>query len=253
MKWKLAVGIVVCVISGLLGLTAGLQLNPQSTMKFVPNWGSLGDWFAAAGTIAAVWVALSQSKKQAEKERPRTKIYQEHKEKTWSVRIVSEGLVPVTVLDASLNYDGSREIGLASWFPKNSALPKKLDRGDALSLIEFSQSNLMRFSRAMVDPVIKALSDLGITPSDGDGGVNEQFFDALAKASSSGAELLIRTAQNDESHQLPDGLVVEMFSIVAEEERSKRLEEVRRYEADRLELRQMLDAALKKPHDPSQQ
>lgn len=249
MNWKLAVGVVVCVICALLGLTAGLKLNPQSTMKFVPNWGSLGDWFAAAGTIAAVWVALSQSKKQAEKERPRTKIYQEYKENAWSVRIVSEGLVPVTVLDASLSYDGVREIDLAPWFPQSSALPKKLERGDALILIDFSESHFTQFSRAIAGPLIRELSDSGITPSDGDGGYNEQFFDTLAKASSRGAELLISTAQDDERHQLPDGLVSEMFSIVSREERSKRQEEIRKYEANRRELRQMLEEALNKPRD----
>lgn len=47
----------VCVISGLLGLTAGINLNPESTVKFVPNWGSVGDWAAGISTFLTLLVA----------------------------------------------------------------------------------------------------------------------------------------------------------------------------------------------------
>ncbi|WP_336352975.1 hypothetical protein [Pseudomonas atacamensis] len=46
-----------CVISGLLGLTAGINMNPQSTVKFVPDWGSLGDWVAGVSALLTFLVA----------------------------------------------------------------------------------------------------------------------------------------------------------------------------------------------------
>ncbi|WP_312387716.1 hypothetical protein [Pseudomonas sp.] len=46
-----------CVSSGLLGLTAGINLNPDSTIKFVPNWGSMGDWLAGLSALLTFVVA----------------------------------------------------------------------------------------------------------------------------------------------------------------------------------------------------
>src|SRR5690606_33024784 len=45
MRWLAGLAVaVLCILSGLLGLTAGINLNPDSTVRFVPNWGSVGDW-----------------------------------------------------------------------------------------------------------------------------------------------------------------------------------------------------------------
>ncbi|QGF94476.1 hypothetical protein GH769_14865 [Pseudomonas sp. CFSAN084952] len=59
MKWIL-IGVVfaLCALCGLLGLTAGINLNPQSTIKFVPAWGSLGDWVSGFFTAVAAATAL---------------------------------------------------------------------------------------------------------------------------------------------------------------------------------------------------
>lgn len=46
--------IAVSVLLVLLGLTAGINLNPQATVKFVPDWGSLGDWVSGVGALLAV-------------------------------------------------------------------------------------------------------------------------------------------------------------------------------------------------------
>lgn len=58
MNW-LAGGLVVFagVVFGLLGLTAGINLNPESTVKYIPNWGSLGDWVAGISALLTFVVA----------------------------------------------------------------------------------------------------------------------------------------------------------------------------------------------------
>jgi len=65
MKWILCfVVLFLCALSGLLGLTAGINLNPESTVKFVPVWGSLGDWISGLGALLAVLVTLWLADKQ---------------------------------------------------------------------------------------------------------------------------------------------------------------------------------------------
>lgn len=54
----LVVVIVACVACGLLGLTAGINLNPSSTTKYIPDWGSVGDWVSGLGALAAVWAMV---------------------------------------------------------------------------------------------------------------------------------------------------------------------------------------------------
>ncbi|MCP1506832.1 hypothetical protein J2Y83_002805 [Pseudomonas marginalis] len=56
MNWLMGFGaIFLCVACGLLGLTAGINLNPQSTVRFVPDWGSLADWVSGIGALSAVF------------------------------------------------------------------------------------------------------------------------------------------------------------------------------------------------------
>ncbi|VVP25597.1 hypothetical protein PS876_04064 [Pseudomonas fluorescens] len=54
----LVIAAVACVVCGLLGLTAGINLNPSSTTRYVPDWGSLGDWVSGLGALAAVWAMV---------------------------------------------------------------------------------------------------------------------------------------------------------------------------------------------------
>lgn len=53
MKWITVAcySVAFLIIGGFAGLTMGINLHPESTVRFVPNWGSLGDWVAG---IAAV-------------------------------------------------------------------------------------------------------------------------------------------------------------------------------------------------------
>ena len=72
MKYFIALGVLAAlVLGGLLGLTAGINLNPNASVKFVPNWGSLGDWVSGVGAllavVVAVWLAETQRKDNAEK------------------------------------------------------------------------------------------------------------------------------------------------------------------------------------------
>lgn len=52
------VAIFLLVVAGLLGLVAGINLNPQSTVRYVPDWGSLGDWVAGISGLFTFCVAF---------------------------------------------------------------------------------------------------------------------------------------------------------------------------------------------------
>lgn len=92
-----ALGGSACLISGLAGLTAGINLNPVSTVRFVPNWGSLGDWVAGLGAFAAIAVALWQFHIQRKEDVEDLFIDQVQHRDRWRVSIVSKGKRPARV------------------------------------------------------------------------------------------------------------------------------------------------------------
>lgn len=108
MNYFLVAGFVLgCALSGLAGLTAGLNLNPASIVRFVPNWGSLGDWVAGLGAFFAVGVALWQSHLQRKEDVEDLVIKQAQGRDRWKVSVVSKGKRPARVQYVSFY---SREI-----------------------------------------------------------------------------------------------------------------------------------------------
>jgi len=85
---------VVGVLSALAGLTAGINFNPQSTVKFVPDWGSLGDWVSGVGAFGAIWVALALANKQRSQELPDLRFSMSGK---YTFTLVNHGKLPVMV------------------------------------------------------------------------------------------------------------------------------------------------------------
>jgi len=102
MTWVLAgVAIAASFICGLLGLTAGINLNPASTVRYVPNWGSLGDWVAGIGALLAVITTLvmaSRSERQQDRlKRDSLAVQQGASSAYISVRFTSLGMYPAKV------------------------------------------------------------------------------------------------------------------------------------------------------------
>lgn len=226
MNWILYfVVLVLCALSGLAGLTAGINLNPASTVKFVPVWGSAGDWVAGLGALLAVVVALLQSARQQEKERAKAKIFSEHGDDYWSVRVLSEGLVPVTVLSVRLEYDNyQRFIDLCTRPGSKLSLPHKLERGETLSILELNTTSFWNFSLGFGEPIVRALNDSGLHPADYSFGFNEVFFDQLKSAGLHRARLFFRTAHEDIKYELPQSLIASLIdqSVIAQRQRRER-------------------------------
>lgn len=250
MKWILfGVVLALCVVCGLLGLTVGINLNPQSTVKFVPAWGSLGDWVAGIGAIFAVGVAVWQSLLQQQREKAKASITQEYYKEFWCIRLLSEGVVPVTVLSVRLAYNISKTIDLAVWLTADAAPPRKLERGEVMTLIQLSDLDFGAFARHLADPLIMDLSAEGVTPGDGNLGFNEKYFGTLKAASERDAFLLIRTAHEEMAWKVPREVISDLFKMVIETDREIRLREINRQKESMSEMLSMLQQSESKPGD----
>lgn len=93
--------IAACAVCGLLGLTAGINFNPDSTVRYVPNWGSLGDWVSGIGALLAVAVSLylvrRNEAQQHERDSEKVEIEQWAEDFFCSIRVISKGFFPCTV------------------------------------------------------------------------------------------------------------------------------------------------------------
>lgn len=113
--WLLSIG--ACVGTGLLGLAAGINLNPDSTVKFVPvldanAWSAVGSWLGAIATFCAAGLALKYSRrddKQKLKLSSFGQVFFENHEKEdykLTLRAVCIGRLPATVIDVGFGVCG---------------------------------------------------------------------------------------------------------------------------------------------------
>lgn len=128
---------VVAVLSALAGLTAGINLNPQSTVEFVPDWGSVGDWVSGLGALLAVAVTLWLSEKQRRENTERLFIEQASMDVGLSIKIISSGNRPSLVTGLYIQSKSSdRRIGLSSGSYLESRFPVgRIDFGEMVSVL----------------------------------------------------------------------------------------------------------------------
>ncbi|MDQ0703708.1 hypothetical protein QF043_002500 [Pseudomonas sp. W3I7] len=201
MKWTVIffLCILPCAVFGLLGLTLGISLNPESTVKFVPNWGSLGDWASAIGAFSAVAFALWQSHKQQLKELPKVRIIHRFTTDELLVRVVSEGVVPESVLSADLIYheDGSKIDLFAFSNISKGGRDTKLQRGDHLDVVSVNKNGIYGIAERWAAPTIAKLHRSNIDAL-GDGfKLDKRFFEAIDELFAQRSYFLIRLVSKD--------------------------------------------------------
>lgn len=126
MQWMYLFAMMVFgFVTGSVGLAVGINLNPDSTVRFVPLWGDAdawtvwGTWVGAAGTIMAVVLALYYSRHD-DKEKL-TLISEVHDLKDamlqvrpqMTLRVVCTGRLPTTIISIGLG----TEKDLATFYP----------------------------------------------------------------------------------------------------------------------------------------
>lgn len=102
MNWMaLLIAAIICVICAVLGLTAGINLNPASTVSFVWDWSIAGSWVSGVGALLAVlaslWLSGRGERIQAEREKEKLRIEVSVAGIFAHLDIVSLGHYPVTV------------------------------------------------------------------------------------------------------------------------------------------------------------
>lgn len=144
MQWMyLLATMVFGFVTGSVGLAVGINLNPDSTVRFVPLWGDAdawtvwGTWAGAAGTIMAVALALYYSRHD-DKEKL-TLISEVHDlqdsmsqiRPQMTLRVVCTGRLPTTIISIGLGTEKDR----ATFYPiarytTNYDFRKHLSRGE---------------------------------------------------------------------------------------------------------------------------
>ncbi|QBQ11160.1 MULTISPECIES: hypothetical protein [unclassified Pseudomonas] len=127
MNWILGgVALLLCIVTGLLGLTAGINLNPESTVRFVPAWGSLGDWISGIGALLAVVTSLYLVRRnealQHEREREKIEVEQWAENFFCSIRVISLGIFPCTVKSVFLLGPDDGAVPLNPYLPEENRL-----------------------------------------------------------------------------------------------------------------------------------
>lgn len=92
MKWIiLVVALFACAVCGLLGLTAGINVNPASTIRFIPDWGSFADWVSGFGSVSAAVVALYLASLQRKNNTAKIEMSQYYEKDNYTIDLVSTG------------------------------------------------------------------------------------------------------------------------------------------------------------------
>ncbi|WP_432755356.1 hypothetical protein [Pseudomonas sp. WMBT8] len=162
------VAVVVAVLfvvglSALGGLTAGINLNPQSTVKYVPDWGSVGDWVSGIGALLAVIASLCMVRRserfQLARDSEQLMLVQEQDLAWLTLRVGCSGLRACAVKDIRICH-GNKHRSLRYDLPDKSKgkIPCKLEPGESFEL-DWSGHDLK--------PIITAVNNLGLKKLDG--------------------------------------------------------------------------------------
>lgn len=235
LAWIIA-SICTSTLFALLGLTAGINLNPSSTVHFVPDWGSVGDWVSGIGALLAVATALWQVHRQQEREKPRIIMHYDMKSSGIALGIVSEGHAPVTILGAHIEHDHLNSIDLAERLPKGSAFPQRLDRGEVMQFLSLSQADVTSFGKDLIRPRLVSMQAAGKEPVIYLEGVNEDYFTQLSTILQSKARLYVKTPLSLIELELPNELY---RHILSEALGDVRREAMKRFEAQRRDAREL--------------
>lgn len=193
MKWVWIAGcLFACVISALLGLTAGINLNPEATIRFVPSWGSLGDWVSGTGALLAVLVTLYLADKQRREDAELLKVVANASfpfgpgylgEPFISLVLTSEGKRPVTATSLCVSSTHSRQRLAITGFAHHSPIqsfPVRLEYGQQanIHLEPGAELEIENFVRDYCDGISKGLTFVvGTTTGYWKGNIPSGLFD----------------------------------------------------------------------------
>lgn len=162
MRWMYGLGaLIACVFSGLLGLAAGINLNPTSTVKFVPDGSVFADWLSGVGTVFAAFVALYLADRQRKDNTAKIEISQYFSSDNLTIDLVSTGEKPAVVKGIFIRSKRTRKQAKLNRSPI-SGYEKMVGR------YEYGDANRLAISKALfLDVAIELEHELGSRNFDG--------------------------------------------------------------------------------------
>lgn len=227
MSERIVLILATILISFTLGMVVGI-VNIKSISSHVAVTGTIGEWFAGVATFMAVAFALWQSYEHRHKERMRVRILYNESFEKWSFRVVSEGLIPITVVGVDICIgDVGNELNLAERRKSGLNFPSKLERGEVLQVISLESHQFSEFSDWLISPFIKSLSSRSISPGGIRNRINELYFQELDLLSKSRLKITVHLAHESVVHVVSKELVGKLVSDLSDRHRRDQLEKLR--------------------------
>lgn len=240
MSERLISSFAMVLISFTLGMVVGV-VNVDWLANHVSVTGTIGEWFAGLATFSAVVFALWQSYEHRHKERMKARVLDNNAIEDWSLSVVSEGLIPVTVVDVDLIVGkGSYKSKLEKKKNLKLSFPHKLERGEVLQLIAMEKQSLSGFADWLLAPFVSELSSKNINKGRLDGQLNDDYFDALSSLSKSQLKIVIHFAHESITHVVKSGLLNRLVWDLSERHKADQLERLRELQEGFDEVDRML-------------
>ncbi|WP_047280210.1 hypothetical protein [Pseudomonas lundensis] len=239
MSERLITGFAMVLISFTLGMVVGV-VNVDWLANHVSVTGTIGEWFVGLATFSAVVFALWQSYENRHKERMKARVLDNKAVEDWSLRVVSEGLIPVTVVGVDLIIgNGSYKSKLEKNKNLKLSFPHKLERGEVLQLISMEKQGLSAFADWLLSPFVSELSSKSIHQGRVNAQINDDYFNALDLLSKSQLKVVIHYAHESFVHVVNSDLLNKLVSDVSERHKADQLEKLRYRQAEDRELFKM--------------
>ncbi|AJP53297.1 hypothetical protein [Pseudomonas simiae] len=240
MSERLISSFAMVLISFTLGMVVGV-VNVDWLANHVSVTGTIGEWFAGLATFSAVVFALWQSYEHRHKERMKARVLDNNAIEDWSLSVVSEGLIPVTVVDVDLIVGkGSYKSKLEKKKNLQLSFPHKLERGEVLQLIAMEKESLSGFADWLLAPFVSELSSKNINKGRLDCQLNDDYFDALSSLSKSQLKIVIHFAHESITHVVSSSLLNRLVWDLSERHKADQLEKLRERQEGYDEVDRML-------------
>jgi hypothetical protein len=153
MNWMtVIVGVAACLIFGMLGLTAGINLNPASTVSYVWDWNTAGSWVSGIGALLAVlttlWLADKQRREDVEHLQVSVNTALAHPDRPWfiSIEVVADGKRPATVRGVTITSPHAKHaVYMTGFLSFSDQLPIQLSYGEKANFhLDYGTEDLIK-------------------------------------------------------------------------------------------------------------
>ncbi|VVN50594.1 hypothetical protein PS687_00350 [Pseudomonas fluorescens] len=192
--------------------------------------GNVGDWVSALASFSAAAVALWLALNQRSRDRAICKFDQQFANCCWTLTLISEGLVPATVIGVYLVRADTKDLDLLQFNRPGAANLKNITRGSAENIVDIDSTGFQSLLYKWGAPYLEKLKKDGESPADYEAvAVNESYFEKLQLISNKALFIKVVTLHKDYKIKAPKHLVGDLVARLSNDLREKRLQEIRNH------------------------